>query len=181
MRKKYTKGKDINCDFCGQQFHEMNCMLEDFKTHFCSRECHITSLKEKSFNFKCIICDKTVFTQPAQIRLRNRKTCSIKCRGILQTRLAEQRRLIGIMTKHQIDRAERYSIKASNWRNAVFERDDYKCQACGVRGGYLEADHCLPWAFFPDIRYELLNGRTLCRECHNKTKISYVEMRKMYA
>lgn len=180
MRKKYTKGRNIKCDFCNIEFHEMNCMIEDYKTHFCSKKCFLSSLKAKSFNFKCSICDKVVFTQPAQMRLRNRKTCSIKCRSIMQTKLAKERRKSGLMTKHQIDRCERYSKEAEEWRKKVFERDDYTCQSCGERGGYIEADHCLPWAFFPDLRYELLNGRTLCRPCHNKTKISYKEMRKMY-
>lgn len=55
------------------------------------------------------------------------------------------------------------------WRKAVFERDDYTCQACGIRGVKLEADHDLPFQFFPDLRFELLNGRTLCVPCHRKT------------
>lgn len=85
------------------------------------------------------------------------------------------------MTKHQIDRAERYSKKAEDWRREVFMRDNYICQCCKKRGGYLEADHIKPWAFFPEIRYELSNGRTLCRKCHDKTKISAYAMRKLYA
>jgi len=56
-----------------------------------------------------------------------------------------------------------------NWRIAVFERDDYTCQACGNRGGKLHADHELPFAEFPDLRLEILNGRTLCVPCHIKT------------
>ena len=55
------------------------------------------------------------------------------------------------------------------WRTHVFNRDDYTCQACGVRGGVLQADHELPYALFPDLRYEVLNGRTLCVACHRKT------------
>ena len=62
----------------------------------------------------------------------------------------------------------RNSRKMAIWRSQVFSRDDFTCQACGKRGGYLQADHELPFALFPDQRFELLNGRTLCRECHHK-------------
>jgi hypothetical protein len=52
------------------------------------------------------------------------------------------------------------------WRTAVFERDDFTCQHCGKRGGYLEADHIKPWATHPLLRFDVENGRTLCRPCH---------------
>jgi 5-methylcytosine-specific restriction endonuclease McrA len=52
------------------------------------------------------------------------------------------------------------------WRKAIFTKDDYTCQGCSVRGGYLEADHIQPWALFPELRYNVDNGRTLCRPCH---------------
>lgn len=59
------------------------------------------------------------------------------------------------------------------WRTAVFERDNYTCIWCGLKGnqtgGYLEADHIKPFAYYPELRFAIDNGRTLCRECHKKT------------
>jgi 5-methylcytosine-specific restriction endonuclease McrA len=55
-----------------------------------------------------------------------------------------------------------------DWRTAVFTRDNYTCQCCGQKGQYLEADHIKPWCAFPDLRYDINNGRTLCRPCHMK-------------
>lgn len=52
------------------------------------------------------------------------------------------------------------------WRVAVFIRDDYTCRGCGVRGGWLEADHVKSWAEYPALRWDVSNGRTLCRPCH---------------
>lgn len=63
----------------------------------------------------------------------------------------------------------RGSIEMREWRAHVFNRDDYTCQACGQRGGDLHADHELPFALYPELRFEILNGRTLCIECHRKT------------
>lgn len=140
----------------------------------------IASMKKNSFNFPCKICGTSVFTQPAQLKLRARSTCSPHCRRILAIQRAVERRLKNGVTKHQIDRAERYSVRASDWRKSVFKRDNYTCQICLQRGKYLEADHIKPWAYFPELRFELSNGRTLCRPCHDKTKISYKKMKEIY-
>lgn len=66
--------------------------------------------------------------------------------------------------------AERKSLRYKIWREHVFNRDDYTCQSCGKRGIRLVADHELPFAYFPQLRYEILNGRTLCKPCHYKTE-----------
>ena len=55
------------------------------------------------------------------------------------------------------------------WRKAVFERDNYTCQICYVRGGKLHADHIKPFYLYPELVFSLENGRTLCILCHRKT------------
>ena len=70
----------------------------------------------------------------------------------------------------QIRRSYKYRI----WREAVFERDNYTCQECGAKCGngkrvILNADHIKPFAYFPKLRFDINNGRTLCIECHKKT------------
>lgn len=55
------------------------------------------------------------------------------------------------------------------WRQQVFTRDNFICQHCGQRGGELQADHIRPQSVFPELRFELSNGRTLCRPCHKLT------------
>lgn len=54
------------------------------------------------------------------------------------------------------------------WRKKVFTRDNYTCQICNKQGGYLEADHIKEWCNYPELRYDLDNGRTLCKPCHKK-------------
>lgn len=65
---------------------------------------------------------------------------------------------------------QRKSSKYKLWRKAVFERDNYTCVWCGdYRGGNLNADHIKPFALFPELRFKVDNGRTLCIPCHRKT------------
>lgn len=62
----------------------------------------------------------------------------------------------------------RESYRYKVWRASVFKRDGYRC-VNGCNGKYLNADHIKPFALYPELRFELSNGRTLCVECHRKT------------
>lgn len=48
----------------------------------------------------------------------------------------------------------------------IFERDNYTCQMCGVKGGALQVDHIQSWAEYVELRFSMDNCRTLCMECH---------------
>jgi len=81
--------------------------------------------------------------------------------------------------------------KYGNWRESVFERDNYKCKGC-LGGKYFEAHHIVPFAkvfkdfikLYPQARnsqeqliekainyepfWDIGNGVTLCLDCHGK-------------
>lgn len=57
------------------------------------------------------------------------------------------------------------------WRIAVFTRDNFTCiWGDKSHGNRLQADHIKPWALYPELRYAIDNGRTLCINCHKKTE-----------
>lgn len=75
------------------------------------------------------------------------------------------------------------------WRSDIFQRDNWTCQECGARCGLgktiiLEAHHIKPFskileenkiktteeAVACEELWNINNGITLCKECHNKTK-----------
>lgn len=54
------------------------------------------------------------------------------------------------------------------WRKAVLRRDNYTCQECEKRGGDLTPHHIKRFAYYPELRYEISNGITLCKACHDR-------------
>lgn len=61
----------------------------------------------------------------------------------------------------------RHSVEYILWRKSVFDRDNYACIWCGDnKGGNLEADHIQKWSEYPELRFAIDNGRTLCIRCH---------------
>lgn len=71
--------------------------------------------------------------------------------------------------KTEVNERIRKRVKYKTWRSKVFKRDDYTCVICKIRGCRLEADHIKPFALYPDLRFDISNGRTLCIDCHRKT------------
>lgn len=72
----------------------------------------------------------------------------------------------GITPEHKRLRS---SAQLIQWRKDVFKRDKHVCQKCGQKGGYLQAHHIKPFAYFSELRFELSNGVTLCLKCHRET------------
>ncbi len=53
----------------------------------------------------------------------------------------------------------------NEWRRKVFERDKYACWICELRGK-LQAHHLKDWFNYPELRYNIEKGLTLCEFCH---------------
>ena len=54
------------------------------------------------------------------------------------------------------------------WKNAVFSRDNFTCQVCGQYGGELNVHHIKSFRDYPELRQDINNGMTLCKNCHKK-------------
>lgn len=59
------------------------------------------------------------------------------------------------------------------WVKNVFERDNYTCQRCGQFGGKLNAHHIYNYAEYKELRTDVSNGITLCKECHKEFHKTY--------
>jgi len=75
----------------------------------------------------------------------------------------------------------RTSKMMKDWKKAVFQRDDYTCQSCNIRGYKINADHIKEFsviikdngivkstqAWSCKELWNTDNGQTLCEECHS--------------
>lgn len=60
----------------------------------------------------------------------------------------------------------RRSPEYNQWRKAVYERDHWTCQLCGEKINDPVAHHLLSFREYPELRFVVDNGITLCRSCH---------------
>jgi len=129
-----------------------------------AKECKICFIKRVERKKICIVCGE------AFKWIASKKCCSIKCSSKRNKELGiaagknNANWKGGIMS---VNNKERASDKYKEWRNAVFIRDNYKCQHCGT-GGNLQAHHIKPFAKFKELRTDINNGLSLCKKCHNK-------------
>lgn len=63
----------------------------------------------------------------------------------------------------------RTSNQYKKWRVDIYEKDNYTCQCCGVRGDKLNCHHILNFSDFEDKRFDENNGISLCVKCHDVT------------
>jgi len=152
----------VDCSLCKKSFTKTPTRVSYSKNHFCSKLCQNKFLvgkpspKNTQIEVRCLECKKDFTIQ--KYRQDEAKFCSRKC--------GYSFRDMGLSTEND---KIRHSVAYKIWRTAVFERDDYTCQNCNEKGGYLNADHIKPFSLYPDLRFELNNGRTLCVPCHKAT------------
>ncbi len=93
-----------------------------------------------------------------------RKNLSISHMGIL---VGEKNpKWISDRTK-LIKRQERNDSTYCSWRQSVWLRDNFKCKIANPDcKGRIEAHHILGWKDYPELRYEINNGITLCHAHH---------------
>jgi len=92
------------------------------------------------------------------------KTKSMEYRPLYGARGANHRNWKGGITP--INEKIRKSREYRSWRERVFSRDNYTCVLCGKHGGNLIADHIKGFSKYPEFRFDIDNGRTLCKDCN---------------
>lgn len=60
-----------------------------------------------------------------------------------------------------------------DWKNGVFERENYTCEKCGIRGTILNAHHKDGYKWCKSRRTDVDNGACLCEKCHKKFHSKY--------
>lgn len=119
----------------------------------------------------CLDCNKPIS--------RNADRC-LQCRGIFFSGDNGHRWNPFVKIQEKI----RWSKKYCSWRISIFVRDNWTCQECGKNKCYVEAHHKKSFALIIKENnietmaqalkckelWNLFNGVTLCKECHDETK-----------
>ena len=173
---KPRTGKIVSCKICEKEFYVKPSRVKTAR--YCSRKCHHKGIETGGrIKCKCKVCGKIYFTFRSQIkRMRGSKYCSKKCQSKGMTLFHSRENAHNWQGgKTAESKLIRRSAEWKKWRKAVFERDNYTCQECGRKRKngdrvVLEPHHIKSFAHFPELRFEVSNGQTLCYECHQKTK-----------
>ena len=57
------------------------------------------------------------------------------------------------------------------WHKSVLKRDRYRCRISDLEcAGRLETHHILIWSKYPELRYQITNGITLCHAHHPRRR-----------
>lgn len=156
------------------------------KHYFCSlckiievnrktKYCKVCRKNRNLIDVNCGICDKGFKIYKSTKLKSNHHYCSKLC--LYKSVKLRQKGNKSWLWKGGLtdeNRLLRNSSDVKNWRSSVFERDNYTCCSCGKHSSVLPkssltADHIKPWSLFPELRFNIDNGRTLCIECHKKT------------
>ena len=173
------------CTNCGKKFTTQQCWVDRNRGDgkYCSRQCKTDYHKGKpakkwnSAEFICKQCGKIMVVPRCRLK-RNPTFCSYKC----QRQYWDLTSLIRLKRKSLTQKEGYNSIVYQEWRNRIFQRDKYTCRWCNAHSGngkdiYLEAHHIKSWKEYPELRFDLENGLTLCQDCHNTTRGNYANFK----
>jgi hypothetical protein len=166
--KKPHTGITKVCPVCSKIFYVFKCLTNSHI--YCSVSCYNIS-QTKNKPLYCIVCGKEYHRHPAQIKWRGSSFCSNKCKGLYYRTLTGANSHSWQGGKSKEYKCIRNSAAFREWRNAIFNRDDYTCQQCGARSKAgqpitIYPHHIKSFTYYPELRFDINNGLTVCGECH---------------
>ena len=171
--KGRKKGIYKTCPVCKKKFYVFPHLVNE--QTYCSQKCSIIAKREKlkpsyyNRHFRkgkykiCEFCGKPYYCE--KYRIDKSFFCSRSCAAKFKNGEKASNWQGGKTTKNMILRNR---IEYHLWRKKVFERDNYTCQDCDKRGCELNAHHVKSFSEYPELRLDITNGVTLCKECHQK-------------
>lgn len=185
---KYQRGQNnpsynrikTKCSYCGKAFYKTPSTISD--NNFCSTECKNEALIKRnkenttSQEYNCDFCGKVITVTPYELKNKKHIYCSKKCQNKGWGKYYSGKNNPQYdHTKTDEERINGRNIEGyKEWRQAVFERDNYTCQCCGDnKGGNLNAHHIYNYMEYPELRISIDNAITFCEDCHKLFHTTY--------
>ncbi len=169
------------CQICKKEYEKNPSQNKNGRSKCCSIECRRKLVTEKMFGHS--------WNKGQIISKERRKQTSERMKGNkynVGRKLSEEQKEYlrninsgekscswkgGITPKNLLIR---WSKRMKNWKQVIFNRDNYTCQSCEIKShnglGYsvrLEAHHIKSFSDYSELRFDINNGITLCRPCHS--------------
>lgn len=156
------------------------------KRKYCSHKCYKTVPITEEVRKKMSIAHKTNPSRPWLGKKVPRALIKLRTAHLKGNKHALGKRWVVLHRRNpqsSLLKFLRGTTQMKAWKFDVMSRDGFRCQECGRLRGNLEADHIRPFAlllkesgvesieealFYAPL-WDIKNGRTLCRECHQKT------------
>ena len=193
---RFSDKFEVCCAACGKSLLKTKSQLNRTPNPFCSRKCLLGTIGKRDktgvnnpfwnggkISISCETCSKEVLINPSQ--KGKARFCSRVCFSEFQKTLVGEKSYAwkGGHKSSEISKL-RSRGEYKRWRKTVLKRDNYTCVCCGYNGndkGKLHVDHIKSFLNFPDLRYDVNNGRVLCKYCHIKTDNYGAKVRRLVA
>lgn len=170
------------CEVCGNEFIAKGNQTQN-KKKTCSKECQYKAVSIKNSQVRverttkvCKQCGNEFEVIPCEL---HQIFCTHKCytdwysenlKGENHCRWDPN-----LTAKERLNNESRtHSKEYITWRKAIFKRDGYICQVCNeLKSGNLNAHHIMGWNKYINLRFDIDNGITLCKKCHDEFHYIY--------
>ena len=190
----------IQCDNCNKEFEKYESKIG--LHNFCCRECYLKYHSKDVPQCTCIICGATFkgdkynsnkyCSRECYLKdhmIKNKERVCPKCGKIFIAKASEDKYCSWECynnDRHMPSGEDHWNWKGGvsklndkkdsneykKWRQSVYQKDNFQCVKCGSKEK-INAHHIYAWQFYPEKRYDIDNGMTLCEKCHIKIHQKY--------
>jgi 5-methylcytosine-specific restriction endonuclease McrA len=158
----------FNCDYCGEE--NIKRQNKNNTHHFCNQVC---ANKWKSINLsgknspkwnqqelKCEECGKLTLKAPSLIKGH------AFCDTICWKKWNKGENTYNWKPETADLKRQRTTSRMKKWKKFIKERDEATCVKCNEVKTIMHSHHIHSYKLYPELRYDIYNGVTLCPDCH---------------
>lgn len=156
-----------DCAACGKDVTRSPSRMPEGRV-FCDKQCMADGY-DKKVTTTCAYCGEDVKKARSVYESNEKNYCGNPCMYAHQ---------VGENAPNWRGGCDKFTAtpEGREWRETVFQRDDYTCQDCGKHSCRLNAHHIEGRAKAPEKAADPDNGETLCLPCHAKAHFEAGEM-----